>query len=156
MKEFNEIDGEAADLGQSCRDYAAKLHAADPQLCLLGIGENGHLAFNDPQFADFTDAYDMKIVTLDAECRQQQFAEGWFKSLDEIPKRAATLTIPALFRVAKLIASVPGPRKARIMFRTLTEPIATACPATCLRTHPDCTVYLDRDSAAELNGLFAE
>ena len=153
MKQFNEIDGTIDDLEQLCVDYADRLRAANPQVCLLGIGENGHLAFNDPPVADFNDPEDMKIVVLDDACRQQQFAEGWFKSLDEIPRRAATLTIPALFRVPKLIASVPGPRKAHIVFRTLTEPIATACPATLMRTHPDCTVYLDKDSAAELQDM---
>jgi glucosamine-6-phosphate deaminase len=155
MKEFNEIDGTAADLNQHCREYSEKLRNANPQLCLMGIGENGHLAFNDPPVANFNDTQDMKVVTLDAECRQQQFAEGWFESLGEIPEHAATLTIPALFRVPKLIASVPGPRKAHIVYRTLTEPIGTACPATILRTHPDCTLYLDKDSAAELKGLLA-
>jgi glucosamine-6-phosphate deaminase len=153
MKQFNEIDGTIGDLEQLCVDYAGKLRATNPQVCLLGIGENGHLAFNDPPVADFDDPEDMKIVVLDDACRQQQFAEGWFKSLDEIPQRAATLTIPALFRVPKLIASVPGPRKAHIVYRTLTEPIATACPATLMRTHPDCTVYLDKDSAAELQDM---
>jgi glucosamine-6-phosphate deaminase len=150
MKQFNEVDGTVADFDQYCQEYAAKLRAANPQLCLLGIGENGHLAFNDPPVADFHDPNDMKLVTLDAECKQQQFAEGWFKTLADVPSQAATLTIPTLMRVPKLIASVPGPRKTHIVYRALTEPIATACPATLLRTHPDCTVYLDEDSAKEL------
>jgi glucosamine-6-phosphate deaminase len=154
MKEFNEIDGTAPDLERFCVEYAAKLRAANPRLCLLGIGENGHLAFNDPPVADFDDPVDMKMVILDEGCRQQQLAEGWFGSLDDIPQRAATLTIPVLMRVPKLIASVPGPRKAHIVYRALTEPISTECPATVLRTHPDCTVYLDRDSAAEVASLF--
>jgi len=150
MKEFNEVDGTATDFQEFCAEYAMKLHIAKPQLCLLGIGENGHLAFNDPPVADFNDPVDMKIVDLDAECKQQQFAEGWFKSLNDVPARAATLTIPTLMRVPKLIASVSGPRKTHIAYRALTEPISTACPATILRTHPDCTVYLDEDSAQEL------
>ncbi len=153
MKQFYEIDGTVPNLEQLCADYTSKLKAANPQLCLLGIGENGHLAFNDPPVADFYDPKDMKIVELDAACRLQQFAEGWFKSLDEIPTNAVTLTIPALFRVPKLIASVPGPRKAHIVFRSLTEPISTMCPATLLRTHPDCTVYLDQASASELQDM---
>jgi glucosamine-6-phosphate deaminase len=155
MKEFNEIDGTMGDLEELCRNYAARMRAADPQLCLLGIGENGHLAFNDPPVADFNDPVDMKVVALDATCQQQQFAEGWFKSIDDIPQRAVTLTIPALLRVPKLIASVPGPRKAHIVHRSLTEPISTNCPATILREHPDCTVYLDLQSAAELQELLA-
>jgi glucosamine-6-phosphate deaminase len=153
MKEFFEIDGTAPDPEKFCKDYAALLRAANPQLCLLGIGENGHLAFNDPGVADFHDPLDVKIVQLDATCRHQQAAEGWFKSLEEVSERAVTITIPALFRVPKLIASVPGPRKAAIMRRALEDPISTACPATLLRTHPNATVYLDRESSAEVLDL---
>jgi glucosamine-6-phosphate deaminase len=153
MGEFFEIDGSSADPDQVRREYVQKLWAADPQLCLLGIGENGHLAFNDPAEANFNDPDAMKVVTLDAECREQQLAEGWFKSLEEVPERALTLTISTLLKIPKLIVSVPGPRKAQSVRRTLEEPISTACPATILRTHPDVTLYLDRDSAAQLNGL---
>ena len=152
MKEFHEIDG-TGNLEELCRSYADSLDAANPQLCLLGIGENGHLAFNDPPVADFHDPLRMKVVELDDACKQQQFAEGWFARFEEVPGRAVTLTIPTLMRVPRLIASVPGPRKAHIVYRSLTEPITTACPATLLRTHPDCTVYLDRESASELNNL---
>jgi glucosamine-6-phosphate deaminase len=153
MGEFFEIDGSSADPDRVRREYVQKLWAADPQLCLLGIGENGHLAFNDPAEANFNDPDAMKVVTLDAECREQQLAEGWFKSLEEVPERALTLTISTLLKIPKLIVSVPGPRKAQSVRRTLEEPISTACPATILRTHPDVTLYLDRDSAAQLNGL---
>ena len=127
-----------------------KLRAASPQLCLLGIGENGHLAFNDPAEANFDDPEVIKVVTLDTMCRQQQLAEGWFKSLEEVPERALTLTIPTLFKVPKLIVSVPGIRKATIVRRALEEPISTNFPATILRTHPDATLYLDPESASEL------
>jgi glucosamine-6-phosphate deaminase len=152
LGEFHEIDGMRPDLDAVCDEYVRKLRAHEPQLCLLGIGENGHLAFNDPAEAHFADPLDMKLVTLDTECRLQQVAEGWFPDVDAVPKQALTLTIPALLRVPKLIASVPGPRKAHIVKRTLEEPISTACPATILRTHPDVTVYLDKESAAELDG----
>jgi len=147
---FHEIDGTQPDLELVCEAYVGLLHAHNPQLCLLGIGENGHLAFNDPAEADFADSRDMKLVRLDAQCRQQQVAEGWFPNVAAVPGQALTLTIPALLRVPKLIASVPGPRKAHIVKRALEDPISTACPATIFRTHPDVTVYLDRDSAAEL------
>jgi glucosamine-6-phosphate deaminase len=143
LKEFFEIDGDASDPEQVARDYAGKLRSADPKLCLLGIGENGHLAFNDPPVA--------KIVRLDAECRQQQTAEGWFASVDQVPEYAITLTIPALMRVPKLIVSVPGPRKANIVRRAFEEPISTNCPATILRNHPDVTIYLDVQSADQLH-----
>ncbi|MGC1784425.1 MAG: glucosamine-6-phosphate deaminase [Acidobacteriaceae bacterium] len=153
MREFSEVDGTAPNLEQECREYAAKLRAANPQLCLLGIGENGHLAFNDPGIADFNDPVDMKIVQLDRVCRQQQAAEGWFESFEDVPKQAMTLTIPTLLRVPKLIVSVPGSRKAHIVRRTIEESISTECPATILRIHPDATIYLDSESAAELPGM---
>lgn len=153
MQKFFEIDGTAPDPEQTCKEYAELLRSADPQLCLLGIGENGHLAFNDPGVADFHDPLDMKVVQLDQVCRQQQAAEGWFSNPQEVPEQAMTLTIPTLFRVPKLIASVPGPRKAGIVRRALEEPVTTDCPATLLRTHPDVTVYLDRESAAQVREL---
>jgi 6-phosphogluconolactonase/glucosamine-6-phosphate isomerase/deaminase len=102
------------------------------RLCLLGIGENGHLAFNDPAEAKFDDSEAVRIVSLDAVCRQQQVAEGWFGSVPEVPKRAITLTIPALIRVPELILSVPGKRKAHIVRRTLEEEIFDRLP----RNHP--------------------
>jgi len=153
MKTFFEIDGNTEDPERTGREYADAIRSADPRLCLLGIGENGHLAFNDPPIADFTDPLDAKIVQLDAACRQQQTAEGWFSSVEQVPESAITLTIPALLRVPRLIVSVPGRRKAKIVRRAFTERISTACPATILRTHPDATVYLDLESADELSGV---
>jgi glucosamine-6-phosphate deaminase len=153
MRKFNEIDGSSSDSDRVVRDYVQALRAAAPQLCLLGIGENGHLAFNDPPEADFEDPEAMKVVTLDAACRQQQLAEGWFEKLEDVPERALTLTIPTVLKVPRLIVSVPGRRKAQSVRRTLDEAISTACPATILRTHPDVTIYLDEESASELNGL---
>jgi len=153
MHSFYEVDGNAADPAKFCRQYAKALRSANPQLCLLGVGENGHLAFNDPGLADFNDPEDMKIVALDEDCKQQQVAEGWFKLIEEVPSQALTLTIPVLLRVPKLIVSVPGSRKAKIINRVLRDPISTACPATILRTHPDTTVFLDEESALELESL---
>jgi glucosamine-6-phosphate deaminase len=152
MKEFFEIDGSALDPDRIGREYAENLRLAYPQLCLLGIGENGHLAFNDPPVADFNDTSDARMVHLDAVCRQQQAAEGWFATVEQVPEYAITLTIPTLMRVPKLIVSVPGIRKAQIIRRAFQDPISTTCPATILRTHPDVTIYLDVQSAAELNG----
>lgn len=150
---FFEIDGNARDLDLFCKDYVQKLEVARPQLCLLGIGENGHLAFNDPGVADFNDPLSMKVITLDHVCREQQVAEGWFRSWSDVPERALTLTMPTMFRIPKLIVTVPGSRKAEAVRRTLQDPIATDCPATILRNHPDATIYLDVDSASKLNGL---
>lgn len=153
MGEFFAIDGSSSDFDRVRQKYVQQLREADPQLCLLGIGENGHLAFNDPSEANFNDPEAMKVVTLDAACRQQQLAEGWFERFEDVPERALTLTIPTLLKVPKLIVSVPGHRKAQIVRRTLTEPISTACPATILGVHPDVTIYLDQESASELNGF---
>src|ERR1700722_10854705 len=153
MAEFLEIDGSSPDSDRVRQDYVQQLREANPQVCLLGIGENGHLAFNDPSEANFNDPEAMKVVTLDAACRQQQLAEGWFETFEDVPERALTLTIPTLLKVPKLIVSVPGPRKAQSVRRTLAEPISTACPATILRAHPDVTIYLDQDSASALDGL---
>jgi glucosamine-6-phosphate deaminase len=140
IKKFYEIDGSTDDPEAVCKDYASLLKAADPALCLLGIGENGHLAFNDPCEADFNDSRDVRVATLDQKCREQQVAEGWFPSLEEVPAQAITL-------------SIPGNRKAKIVRRLIEEEISTACPATLLRTHPDSTVFLDSESSAELGDI---
>jgi glucosamine-6-phosphate deaminase len=153
LMEFHGIEGDAPDLEGTRRRYADELRSADPQLCLLGIGENGHIAFNDPHVADFQDPEDLRIVHLDAVCREQQIAEGWFASADQVPESAITLTIPALMRVPRLIVPVPGHRKTSIVRRTLFDPISTSCPATILRTHPNVTIFLDEDSASELNDV---
>lgn len=155
MAAFHEIDGSAADLEKIQREYMEELNAADPQLCLLGIGENGHLAFNDPHEARFDDPEAMKIVTLDRACREQQLSEGWFRSMEEVPNQALTLTIPTLLKVPKLILTVPGKRKSTSVRRALQNPISTDCPASILRTHPDVTLFLDEDSASKLDKIEA-
>jgi glucosamine-6-phosphate deaminase len=147
LREFYEIDGTADNIEQVCEQYATRLRTIDPQLCLLGVGENGHLAFNDPEEANFEDRLDVKIVHLDAVCRQQQASEGWFGSLDDVPNTAITVTIPALFRVPKLVLTVLGPRKALAVKDLIQGPISTSCPASILRRHPDATVYLDQEAA---------
>ena len=152
MAEFLEINGSSSDPDGVRRDYTERLERANPQLCLLGIGENGHLAFNDPGEADFEDPDAMRVVTLDAACRQQQLGEGWFSTIEEVPTRALTLTIPTLMKIPRLIVSVPGRRKAQSVRRTVADPISPDCPATILRFHPDATLYLDQESASELDG----
>lgn len=156
IKILHEVDGSNPNVEDVCAKYAAELKAGNPQICLLGIGENGHLAFNDPFLCDFNDPLDVRLVTLDTECREQQVAEGWFPSVDAVPKQAITLTIPALVRVPKLIISVPGVRKAKIIRRVIEDEISNACPATLLKTHPDATVYLDDESSSELGDLLGE
>jgi glucosamine-6-phosphate deaminase len=148
LREFYENDGTAENIEQVCEQYAAHLRTVNPQLCLLGVGENGHLAFNDPEEANFEDRLDVKIVHLDTMCRQQQASEGWFRSLDDVPQTAVTVTIPALFRVPRLVLTVLGPRKASAVKDLIQGPISTSCPASVLRRHPDATVYLDQEAAA--------
>jgi glucosamine-6-phosphate deaminase len=150
LKQFFEIDGTSANLDVMISDYAKMLKQANPQLCMLGIGENGHLAFNDPGVADFKDPLAVKVVPLDDVCRLQQTAEGWFETPEQVPERAVSLTISTILKVPRLIVSVPGKRKSAILRRTLDEPISTSCPATILREHPDTTVYLDDEAAVEI------
>lgn len=149
MRAFHAIQGDAADPAAVCERYARLLREIQPEICLMGIGENGHLAFNDPGVADFHDPADVKVVQLDRTCREQQAAEGWFRELELVPREAITLTLPAILRIPHLLVSVPGERKAAIVRRALEDPISTACPATILREHEGATLYLDSASAAQ-------
>ncbi len=126
--------------------YARLLDQGPIDFVCLGIGVNGHIAFNDPPFADFDDPKSVKIVTLDQASRQQQVDDKCFESLSDVPTHAITLTIPALMRARRLFCMVPGERKRGAVRAALTGPISTACPASILRTHPDCTIYLDAES----------
>ena len=145
---FHFIEGDAADTGSECERYAALLREHPLDVCCLGIGENGHLAFNDPPVADFDDPLDLKAVELDDACRRQQVGEGHFPDVDAVPTRAITVTIPALLRAATVLTIVPEARKAEPVRRALEGPIDTACPASILRTQPNATLYLDVESAA--------
>ena len=127
-------------------NYAALLGTAPIDVVCLGIGVNGHIAFNDPPVADFNDPLDVKVVTLDQDCRQQQVDEGCFRALDLVPRQAMTITVPPLMRANRLFAVVPGAIKREAVRRTLQGPISTDCPASILRTHPNCTLYLDKES----------
>ncbi len=147
---FHGIAGESPDPAAECARYAALLTAAPIDLVCLGIGENGHIAFNDPPVADFTDDRLVKIVELDSVCRQQQVNDGCFPTLDAVPRHALTLTVPALMSGRALFCAVPGPRKASAVRDALLGPISPTCPASILRTHANATLYLDRDSAALL------
>jgi len=144
------IDGAAVDEAAECARYAALLREHPLDLAFLGIGENGHLAFNDPGVADFQDPLWVKVGELDAACRQQQVNDGQFRSLAEVPARAITLTVPALLSARGALIAVPGSRKAEAVRRTLRGPIAAACPASILRRHANACLFLDKDSAAGL------
>lgn len=148
--EFHGMRGEAPDVAAECVRYAELIQAAPIDVVCLGIGENGHLAFNDPHVADFDDPALVKVIEPDPVCRQQQVNEGAFRTAEEMPRLGLTLTIPALMHGRELICTVPGSRKAPAVQAALGGPIATSCPASILRRHPRCTVFLDRDAAALL------
>ena len=136
--------------GHEIARYTALLTERPIDLVCLGIGENGHLAFNDPPVADFHDPVAMKVVALDEACRQQQVHDLCFVSLETVPTHALTLTIPALMNAREISCVVPGPRKARAVRDTLLGPIATSCPASILRTHPRAVLHIDEAAAALL------
>jgi glucosamine-6-phosphate deaminase len=139
----------ADDPAETAASYAAKLRAAPIDIVCCGIGTNGHLAFNDPP-ADFDDPLTMKIVELDSECRQQQVDDRCFGTLDDVPAHALTITLPALLDAGAIFCTVPGISKREAIRRTVDGPIGPACPASALRRHPRSTLYLDLDSAADL------
>ena len=134
---------------QSAEDYAAKLKEGPIDIVCCGIGVNGHLAFNDPP-ADFDDPLTMKAVTLDAQCRQQQVDDQCFATIDEVPVVALTMTVPALLAGRAIFCTVPGASKRDAVRRALLGTIESMCPASALRRHPCCAVFLDQDSASEL------
>lgn len=131
-----------------CRQYGAVLAEAPIDIICAGIGENGHLAFNDPPVADFSDPLTMKVVALTQESREQQVHDGCFPDLAAVPTHALTITIPVIIGAGQLHTMVPGPTKARAVRDALLEPISPACPATILRCHPSAVLYVDPDSAA--------
>lgn len=139
-----------ADPEAEARRYAALLAGAPVDIACLGIGVNGHIAFNDPPVADFDDPLDVKVVEMDAPCRQQQVDDGGFPSLADVPARALSLTVPRLMRADRLFCMVPGPAKAAAVRACLTGPVTTEWPASVLRRQPAATLYLDRESAGEL------
>ncbi|NOT62376.1 MAG: glucosamine-6-phosphate deaminase [Acidobacteria bacterium] len=151
LAEFHVMRGEAANPAAVCQNYARLLEFKPPDFAALGIGENGHLAFMDPSVCDFNDPQAVKVVELEEACRQQQVNDGCFATLNDVPRRALSVTIPTMMRCKNLVLSVPGIRKQQAVKRVLTGPVTTACPASILRTHSDAWLYLDAESAASLN-----
>ena len=134
-----------------CERYSELLAENPLDLCCLGIGENGHLAFNDPPFARLDEPADVKVVTLEESCRLQQVNEGHFPDVPSVPAQAITVTVPALLRAEHVIAVVPEARKAAPVAAGLEGPISAACPASWLRTKKGATLHLDADSGGELS-----
>jgi glucosamine-6-phosphate deaminase len=147
---FHGLDGQAGDLAAECARYAALLRREAPTLAVLGVGENGHLAFIDPPVCDFAEPADVRVVELDEPCRRQQVHDGCFPGLDDVPRTALSLTVPLLLRVPRAVAIVPGRAKRAAIAAAVRGPVTRACPASILRRHRDATLFLDEDSAAGL------
>lgn len=149
---FASVDyiGTESDPDETCRRYAALLQGIQVDIVCMGIGENGHIAFNDPPVADFNDPLTIKKVALDETCRLQQVHDGCFARIEEVPRYAVTLTVPTMFRARYIFCIVPAPTKANAVRATVCGPVSEQCPASILRTHEHAILYTDSDSAALL------
>lgn len=146
-KAYYFVNGEG-DVQANIASLTARLREAPIDIALIGIGENGHIAFNDPP-ADFDSREAYRVVTLEERCRRQQLGEGWFASLEEVPDQAVSMTVHQIMQSRAILSVVPDARKAEAIGKTLRAPTVTnLIPATILREHPDWTLYLDRDSAS--------
>lgn len=142
------LNGDSQDVEAELKRYESLLAASEIDAACIGIGENGHIAFNDPAVADFHDPRLVKLVDLDEACRRQQLGEGWFPTLADVPTQALSLTIPAILRCRAISCVVPDQRKAAAVRAALYGPIETACPASILRTHAHTKLFLDSDSSS--------
>ena len=150
FKSVNCIDSTATDSEKECERYAQLLSKNPADIVVLGIGENGHIAFNDPPVADFCDSKAVKVVKLDEVCRNQQVNDGCFDTIYKVPTHAITLTVPTLTKAPNLFCIVPASTKAKAVYNTINGPIGESCPATVLRKSDGATLYLDADSASLL------
>jgi len=150
-KEVFYIDGDTADTVSEIRRYDALLRNNPVDVACIGIGENGHVAFNDPGIADFDDPELLKVVELDDACRRQQVGEGWFPTIYDVPEKAITLTVTAIMDCRSICCTVPDSRKSDAVFKTLTGEINNECPASVLRRHKDAVLFLDRFAASKLS-----
>ena len=151
FKKVNLIETYSGDVNVVCEKYSELLSEAPIDIVAMGIGENGHIAFNDPYVADFKDPKLVKIIEIDKESKQQQVNDGCFTSYDEVPKRAVTLSVPALLSSTYRFVAVPGKPKANAVSKTIYSEISNSCPSTILRSAENTTLYLDSDSAHSLN-----
>jgi glucosamine-6-phosphate deaminase len=145
---FHLLDGQG-DVAKMIAKISAEIRQRPIDVAFVGVGENGHLAFNDPP-ADFETDEAYIIVELDEACRRQQLGEGWFKSLDDVPRRAISMTVRQILKAKQILCIVPDARKANAVAKCLQGEVSPYAPASILRTHPNATIYLDKDSAALL------
>ena len=150
-KKMYYINGDVEDIEGEIANYEKLLKEHPIDVACIGIGENGHIAFNEPHIADFNDPKLVKVVQLDDVSRNQQLGEGWFPTLADVPKEAISLTIPAMMNAKVISCMVPDKRKAEAVYNTLNAEISTDCPATILRQHPNTVLFLDKDSASRLD-----
>lgn len=150
FKSVNYLKGSAPDPEGECTRYSGLLSEREIDVVCMGIGENGHIAFNDPHVAEFNDPKLVKVVELDHKCRTQQVNDGCFNAIDQVPTHALTLTIPALMRGGQLFCIVPAKTKAEAVRNTVRGEISEACPASILRNHDKAVLYLDGDSSSLL------
>lgn len=149
--QVNFLQGAASDPAAETARYAGLLAETSLDLACIGIGENGHIAFNDPPFADFNDPQNVRVVDLDEVSRVQQVHDGCFPSLETVPEQALTVTIPAIMAARRIVCVVPGPTKAQAVFDSLNRPVTALCPASILREHPAAQLFIDRDAASQLS-----
>ena len=150
FKSVHYIHGAAPDVAAECARYTQILQQHPVDVVCLGIGENGHIAFNDPWVAEFQDQEAVKVVQLDEICRNQQVNDGCFPSIDDVPTHAITLTIPSLMAAKHMFCVVPAATKAEAVKNTVHGPITEDCPASILRTHSSAVLYCDADSGRYL------
>ena len=150
---FHPVNGSDPDPERVCAELGKEIAACPIDVAFVGIGENGHLAFNDPP-ADFDTEKAYLVITLDEVCRKQQLGEGWFPTFDDVPKQAISMGIRQIMKSAAIINTVPDLRKAKAVKGALEGPVSNLCPASILQTHKDCHTYLDKDSASLLTGKY--
>jgi glucosamine-6-phosphate deaminase len=144
------LDGDAADPAAVVREVGKQLASSPVDIAFLGIGENGHIAFNDPP-ADFNTEDPYLIVNLDEACRQQQVGEAWFANISQVPEQAISMSAKQILKAKEILAVVPDKRKAQAIKACFEGEISPMAPASILRRHPNATVYLDTNSASLLS-----
>lgn len=150
FKKVYYVNGQAENLEAECERYSRLLEENPVDITCMGIGENAHLAFNDPHVADFNDTKSVKIVDLDEPCKAQQVREGCFESVGHVPPIAFTLTIPALLKAPSVYCMVPGEAKAEAVYHTINSTITEKYPSTILRTHSNAILFLEQQSASKI------